>query len=276
MTLASSPKSVVESIASGRGKTMGKATRRRGSSKAGRPRKSGARFPSGKLRAPAPNEALLARRKAGDADAGEHPMDFALSNGWVTEAQHKAATSYREAFNRAHIGGPRMSCGSLPEVVPAEALRMNWSQMSGEDITQVWDQVFNLEETSPDPDKLEAEALARWRLLNTALTGEEREELFKVCVLGSWPFWMPKVSMGRTLGSQDERRRQALLKGLGAVSNARRKPKAKPTIVSVEFTSSRKGKAEYPVRYITEDGQEITPASERGVPFEATILRKRA
>src|SRR3569833_1199420 len=104
----------------------------KGSSKAGRPRKEGDRYPSGKLRPPAPNEVTQAKRKAGDAEAGEHPLDFAFSQKWITERDHRAATAYRSAYDGAHIGGPRMSHGSLPEVVPSEDLRINWSQMSDE------------------------------------------------------------------------------------------------------------------------------------------------
>lgn len=251
--------------------------KRRGSSKAGRPRKEGDRYPSGKLKPPGPNARTVDRRKAGDSEAGEHPMDFALSKGWFTERDHQAAASYLAAFNRAHIGGPRLSHGGLCEVVPSEELRMNWSQLSDEEIEEIFDKVFNIVGAPVDQETLEAAALGRWKHLNAALTGEERAELFLVCVLGSWPFWMPKRAADHALGAKDERKVSTLKNALGAVSRALRPEKPKPpTITSVAHKRERGGKTELPVRYETQDGDEITPTSERGAPFAVTVLRKRA
>lgn len=251
---------------------------KKGSSKAGRPRKEGDRYPSGKLKPPAPNEALLKRRKAGDAAAGEHPLDFALSQNWITEQMHRDASAYRAAFNVAHIGGPRMSCGSLAEVPPSETLRMNWSQMSDAEIVEIFDKVFSGELGPEDRPKLEAAALERWKRLNAALTTREREELFRVCILGSWPFWMPKKASSHALGVMDMAKEEFLLGGLGAVGRALRPPRPKAAkITPVPFKRARTGRTEVPVRYETEDGLPVTPTStETGAPFEVTILRRRA
>lgn len=248
----------------------------RGSSKAGRPRKLGERFPGGKLKTPGLNATVIARRKAGDSEAGEHPMDFALSQGWVTERDHLSAKAYLAAFNRAHIGGPTLSHGGLCEAVPSETLRMNWSQMSDEEIVAIFDQVFNAAQPE-DQAKLEAGALGRWKLMNAALTGEERAELFTVCVLGSWPFWMPKRAADHVLGQKDARKLTTLMNALGAVSRALRPAKPKTdTITPLPHKATRAGRAESPVRYETQDGDEITPTSRRGTPFEVTVLRRRA
>lgn len=254
-----------------------KRRRSKGSSKAGRPKKAGDRYPSGKLRPPGPNAMVIARRKAGDAEAGEHPLDFALSQQWITERQHRDAMAYRAAFNRAHIAGPRLSSGSLAEVPPTEELRMNWSQMSDEEVVDVFDLVFNVESGPLDREALEAVALERWKRLNVALSPTEREELFMVCVLGSWPFWMPKKAADHALGSKDLLKEQRLHDALGAVSRALRPPKARvDTIVSVPFKRQRAGRGEVVVRYETADGIEVSAESERGVPFEVTVMRKRA
>lgn len=260
---------------------MGKATHRKpkGSSKAGRPKQEGERYACGKLKPKGPNETVLAKRQAGDAAAGEHPLDFALSQGWITERQHRDAADYRTAFNRVHRSsfGPKLARANYGEVEPAEALRVKWAQMSDEEITAIFDKVFNVVAGPEDREALEAAALARWKLLNAALTHAEREELFMVCVLGSWPLWMPKKAADRALGIKDELKQQRLLGGLGAVGRALRPPKRRDdNIVSVPFQPSRKGRAELPVRYETSEGQEVHPESERGVPFEVTILRKRA
>jgi hypothetical protein len=250
----------------------------KGSSKAGRPRKSGDRYPSGKLKPPAPNEALLTRRKAGDASAGEHPLDFALSRQWITEQMHRDAMSYRAAFNLSHIGGPRMSCGSLAEVPPSETLRMNWSQMSDAEIVDIFDRVFSGDIQPEDRPKLEAAALERWKRLNVALSATEREELFLVCVLGSWPFWMPKKASAHALGVRDLTKEENLLHGLSAIARALRPPKRQTArITPLPFKRARAGRTEVPVRYETDDGLEVQPeATETGKPFEVTILRRRA
>lgn len=249
----------------------------KGSSKAGRPRKAGDRYPSGKLKPPAPNAALLERRRAGDASAGEHPLDFALSQHWISEQMHRDAMAYRAAFNVAHIGGPKMSCGSLAEVPPAEALRMNWSQMADAEIVEIFDRVFSGDVQPEDRPKLEAAALERWKRLNAALNTSEREELFRVCILGSWPFWMPKKASSHALGIRDMAKEEFLMGGLGAVGRALRPPKPKRgNITPMPYKRSRTGLTEVGVRYETADGLEVQAQSEHGTPFEVTILRKRA
>lgn len=249
----------------------------KGSSKAGRPRKSGARYPNGKLKPQGPNDAILAKRKAGDAQAGEHPLDFALSRQWITEQMHRDAMSYRSAFNMSHIGGPKLSCGSLAEVPPAESLRMNWSQMSDDEITAIFDAVFSGEIEPEDRPKLEAAALERWKRLNVALKAIEREELFRVCVLGSWPFWMPKKASDRALGVKDMLKEEHLMHGLSAIARALRPPRPrKAKIISMPYKRPRSGRTEVPVRYETEAGYEVAPESMDGKPFEVTILRRRA
>jgi hypothetical protein len=253
------------------------ARKRKGSSKAGRPRKGGARYPSGKLKPQGPNETVLARRKAGDASAGEHPLDFALSQKWITEREHKDAMAYRAAYNRAHISGPRLSLGGLCEVPPSDQLRMNWSQMSDAEIAEIFDRVFSGDPLPGDREAMEQAALEKWKRLNAALTHQEREELFMVCVVGSWPFWMPKKAADRALGSKDTLKEGALLAGLEAVGRALRTPKRKAEVItSVPFRRTRAARSEQPVRYETEEGIEVRPESERGVPFEVSILRKRA
>jgi hypothetical protein len=261
---------------------MANAARRRkgkGSSKAGRPKKEGDRYACGKLKPRGPNEAVVAKRQAGDATAGEHPLDFALSQGWVTERQHRDAAAYRATFNRAHQGvsGPRLAMSKYGEVEPTEALRTKWAEMSDEAIVEIFDRVFSYEPGPEDREQLEAAALERWKRLNVALKPAEREELFMVCVLGSWPLWMPKQAADHALGIKDEVKRQRLFDGLGAVGRAMRPPKqAGDNIVPVPFARTRKDKGELPVRYETAEGIEVQPESERGVPFEVTILRKRA
>jgi hypothetical protein len=255
------------------------ARKRKGSSKAGRPRKKGARFPSGKLKPPPANANVIERRKAGDAHAGEHPLDFALSQGWVTETGHRAGMAYVATFNRSHTGaiGPRLALQRLPESDLSESLRLNWSQLSDEQIVDIFDKVFSVEAAPEDKLEREAAAMVLWKRLNAALKPEERDELFMVCVIGSWPLWMPKKAQAYTLGLKDVRRESMLTAALDAVSRALKPPrKQADTITPLRYRRPRANLSEVPVRYETESGEAVTAMSEHGSPFEVTILRRRA
>lgn len=259
---------------------MAKKTKRRGSSKAGRPRKEGERYANGRLKPRGPNETVIAKRKAGDAAAGEHPLDFALSQQWITERQHRDAMAYRSAYQSAHIGGPRMSLASLPEVPenelpPLEVLIRNLSQIPDADITAAWDKFFGGEdEQGARPD--DTKAMQRWKVLNLTLTPLERQQLFQVAVMGSWPFWMPKQASDRALGRQDEERKVALMGALGGVARALRPPKPPQALITpVPHRQSRRTAVEIPVRYETAEGIEVRPESMHGRPFEVVVASRR-
>lgn len=261
---------------------MAKKTKKRrvGSSKAGRPRIVGERYANGRLKPRGPNETVVAKRKAGDAEAGEHPLDFALSQKWITERQHRDAMTYRSAYQFAHIGGPRMSSGSLPEVPESElpsleVLIRNLSQIPDADIAAAWDKFFGgAEEPDLQPD--DSKAMARWKVLNVTLTPAERQQLFQVAVLGSWPFWMPKMASDHALGRQDIERKEALMGALVGVARALRPAKQpKATITPVPHRPSRRAATEVPVRYETADGQQVQPESMHGRPFEVVVTQRR-
>jgi hypothetical protein len=251
-------------------------TKRRGSSNAGRPRKEGERYANGRLKPSGPNATVVEKRRAGDAEAGEHPLDFALSQKWITERQHRDAMAYRSIYQSAHIGGPRLSLGSLTEVPPHEALTMNWSQMTDAEITEIFDAVFGEDMPPLNPEEAHAQALKHWRLLNAHLSPAERQQLFLVSVMGSWPFWMTKAASETALGSQDRDRRDTLFGAINGVGRALRPPK-RPTIQPVPYTRFRKPGVEVPVRYQDQHGQPVTPRSKDGRAFEvATVARRRS
>lgn len=248
--------------------------KRRGSSKAGRPRKEGERYANGRLKPAGPNAMVIEKRRAGDAEAGEHPLDFALSQKWITERQHKDAMVYRSIYQEAHIGGPRLSLATLTEVPPQEALTMNWSQMSDAEITEIFDAVFSEDMPPTNPEQANALALKHWRLLNAHLSPSERQQLFLVSVMGSWPFWMTKAASDKALGVQDRERRDALFGAINGVGRALRPPR-KSTISSVPHKPQRKPSTEVPVRYENQHGEPVTPKSMHGRPFEVAVAVRR-
>ena len=250
-------------------------TKRRGSSKAGRPRKEGERYANGRLKPSGPNATVIEKRRAGDAEAGEHPLDFALSQGWVTEQQHRDAAAYRGIYQSAHIGGPRLSIGSLTEVPPAETLRLNWSQMSDTEIVEIFDAVFSDDYRPPGSEGVPAQALARWRILNAHLSAAERQELFLVSVMGSWPFWMVKTASEKALGAQDRERKEALFGAITGVGKALRPPKSAATITPVPHKPTPRPSTEVPVRYENQHGEPVTPKSMHGRPFAVAVATRR-
>lgn len=248
--------------------------KRRGSSKAGRPRKDGERYANGRLKPTGPNATVIEKRRAGDAEAGEHPLDFALSQGWVTEQQHRDAAAYRGIYQSAHIGGPRLSLGSLTEVPPAETLRLNWSQMSDAEIVEIFDAVFSEDYKPPGQNGPAPMALERWRKLNAHLSAEERQQLFLVSVMGSWPLWMVKAASDKALGARDQERKAALFGAITGVGKALRPPKGS-TITPVPHKPPPRPATEVPVRYENQHGEPITPKSMHGRPFEVTVATRR-
>lgn len=254
---------------------MAKKTKRRGSSKAGRPRAEGERYPNGRLKPRGPNETVIAKRLAGDASAGEHPLDFALSQKWITERQHKDAMAYRAIYQQAHIGGPRLSLASLAEIPDQEALTMNWSQMSDAEIAEIFDAVFCEDMATVSPEEATAKAQARWTVLNKHLSPAERQQLFLVSVMGSWPFWMTKAAAQKALGAQDQQRRDALFGAINGVGRTLRPPRKANTISPVPHEPVRRPAAVVPVRYENQHGEEISPRSKDGRPFEVAVLHRR-
>lgn len=90
----------------------------------GRPRKPGARYPSGKLKDPGPNSRIVeARRTLLGADAdekvdlskAENCLDLSLARGWLSPRRHRAARRYAQLWashTRRHIPGGPAGLGS--------------------------------------------------------------------------------------------------------------------------------------------------------------------
>jgi hypothetical protein len=97
-----------------------KTRRARARSTAGRPRKEGDRYPSGKLKPPLPNQRVIAERRillggAGDISKAENPLDLMLARGWITEDEHRAGRAYAFLYIKAGIDLPRLKTADLRE-----------------------------------------------------------------------------------------------------------------------------------------------------------------
>ena len=209
-----------------------RSNRRRGSSKAGRPRKEGERYPGGQLKPPGPNEITIARRRElvgekGDLTRATSPMDLALERGWITEKHHRTGAAVVSIYNAAKIGvQTRSGVANLEEAARSvDVNRDDFGTMPDAQVAAVWDATFNVTD-AVDREKQAAIALVRWKRINAVLTPAQGREVFLVCVCNSWPHWIVQRHAGH-FGTSWERARDLLITGLDEVSAALR-PVTKP------------------------------------------------
>jgi len=208
------------------------AKKRRGSSKAGRPRKPGPRFPSGKLRPNnEPNARVVADRRAMlggddlDLSAAHDPLALAHARRWITTADLRTGEAYADIGRRAKIGGPGLANGGIAEANTTVGIdRRAFRDMTDAEVTAVFDQVFSVRGATPE--EAAAHAMALWQKVHRALTPIQRRELDLVCMQRSFPFWMMDLVAGRELLGSRLEKRNALVEGLAAVREALHKPKA--------------------------------------------------
>jgi len=187
-----------------------KARRARARSTAGRPRKEGDRYPSGKLKPPLPNQRVIAERRillggAGDISKAENPLDLMLARGWITEDEHRAGRAYAFLYVKAGIDLPRLKTADLGEAsdrdiehAPQPGLRLRPEWMDDGDERAM--------------DQLQA----LWRTLSPLA----RSEMLDVCCRDSWPQWVIWQAMGKEVPASWDRKRLALLEGLEFVCRA--------------------------------------------------------
>jgi hypothetical protein len=180
-------------------------TRRRksGSSKAGRKRTDGERYPCGKKKPIKPNPKVVALRRAllGRDDlpvmalaAAENPLDLMLARGWLEARLHRAARDYAALVERAGLKGPAMRTAQF------EKLARSFDAGSGD-----------------------ASAMATLRELWAQMRPAEAQALHEVCVRESWPEWLIFRLAGRDVPPAWDAKRERLIGALERVRAAQRK-----------------------------------------------------
>lgn len=212
----------------------------RGSSKSGRPRQAGDRYPSGRLKPAPPNEIVIQRRRdiidGGDITKASDPLNFILERGWITEDQHRAGIAYLRAYAGARLGAPRGGIATLPETMTgSDAPDLTWAEMPDEDVTRIFDAAMEGPKL-PAPDSA-AEAMKLWKELNGLLDPAQRKHVFDVCVLDSWPQWVIQRVNGH-YGTKWEQSREHLLQGLDRIAvKVGPKPKRQSAAAPVQLRS---------------------------------------
>jgi hypothetical protein len=192
----------------------------------GRPRKAGARHPSGQLvRKTEPNAKVVEIRRAlaGQGvrpETAEDPMSLALARGWISAGQHEAGAAYAALWRRSHPQRRAPGFEETPE--PAQRDLRRVSEMSDVEITAAFEAILAAgERAGPPSEASQAEARRRYNEMSRALTPGEQNEVFLCFCLGSCPQWILQRCAGR-FQTDWERKHRLLVAGLERLAGLRR------------------------------------------------------
>jgi hypothetical protein len=133
------------------------------------------------------------------------PLDCAYGNGWVTIEEHKIGGIYASLCYGVGLVRRTGAAGNRLEATPGGGARFRWTDLDDKEISAIWDSVFG-EGCDLAPSEARDMALyGRYRCLRDAMTNQEAQEVFLVCVMDSWPQWLAQRLVGRGI----ERRAQA-------------------------------------------------------------------
>lgn len=160
----------------------------------GAKRKPGARYANGRLKPePVKNKIVAARRSAicKDITKATCPLDAALANDWLSEADHRAAATYASLYHAARINGPGFRVATDLST-PSSALDVRgveFKDMDRSDVAKAFDNAMSSSWLANDDDGSSG-ALTLWRSINAKLPREAAAELFAVSITESWPQWI--------------------------------------------------------------------------------------
>lgn len=190
-------------------------------SKGGRPRKEGARYPSGDLRPAGPNPETIARRQAlcSDVTMATNPIDVMLANRWITEDQHRTAARYRQDHAHAALNGPTVPTQrDLSAPTGVDTRGVSFAHMTDEEVAAVWDSAMS--RTPPaanDQHASQSKAMDRYREANRMMTVAQRNEVNDVVLLDSWPQWVLQRRLAGRFDTSWERKRELLIDALDLI-----------------------------------------------------------
>lgn len=198
---------------------MGKATnpRTRSSGKGGRPKAQGDRYACGKLKPQKPNARVVEVRVAfGLAKLGQKftPIEVAFARGWIDEDCYEAAARYVALYRLASHGAPRVAVRvdrSMPE--GANVRDLSFAHLTDKEVAAIWDSAMPARQSPEDDQERRERATREWKAINAAMTPAQRQEVFDVLILDSWPQWVVQRAAGR-FETTWEAKRDLLVGGL--------------------------------------------------------------
>lgn len=171
----------------------------------GRPRKSGARYPSGQIKvAPRRFEATEAmtrhrRELCERPELATTPLDCAFGNGWITIEELKIGNVYAGLCYGVGLVKRTGAAGNRLEATPGDGARFRWADLDDKEISDIWDSVFGEHSAPIRSDERDLAIYGRYIRLRQAMTRQEAQEVFLVCVMDSWPQWMAQRLTGRAI-----------------------------------------------------------------------------
>lgn len=192
-------------------------------SKGGRTRQEGDRYPSGKLKPAKPNTKVVDIRSAfGLTKLGQKftPIEVAFHRGWIDEDMYAAAAKYAALHRLAVVGGPSVPTQRDQSVGQGADVRLlSFAHLTDKEVTAIWDVAMPMARTPSDDEERRAKATRQWNDWNAAMTPEERQEVFNVVLLDSWPQWIIQRAAGY-FGRAWEAKRDLLVSGLECVQRS--------------------------------------------------------
>lgn len=167
----------------------------------GRPRKSGDRFPSGRLKPVNQKNAVVVERRQAlceDITKASSPLDAALANGWIGDADHRAASVYAALYRQSVSGGPSVPTAvdvSTPTSV-LDCRGIEFREMGSREVAAIWDSAMSKPGAVVGGlDDLERQQKAtraseRWKAIQERMPPEVQQEMHRVCIVESWPQWI--------------------------------------------------------------------------------------
>jgi hypothetical protein len=100
---------------------------------------------------------------------------------------------------------------STPEGADVRAL--SFAHLTDKEVAAIWDSAMPPARSPSDDQDRRAKATRQWKEINDAMTSAERQEVFNVVILDSWPQWIIQRASGR-FGTAWEANRFLLMEGL--------------------------------------------------------------
>lgn len=181
----------------------------------GAKRKPGARYANGRLKPVDPRNPRVAeirKELSPDPTMASCPLDCAYANGFITEAQYRAAMSYAGAFKASRMGAPGCKTAkdlSTPESA-VDVRGVRYADMPDADIAAVWSSVeSDTRGIDTGSDRGEETGLDRWQRMNAGMDPAARSELQLVAIDQSWPHWINQWIVAAKIVSRakDEKRK---------------------------------------------------------------------
>ncbi len=182
----------------------------------GRPRKPGARYPSGQIKTAVrrfeATEAMTRHRRelCERPELATTPLDCAFGNGWISLEELKIGNVYAGLCYGVGLVKRTGAAGNRLEATPGGGARFRWADLDDKEISTIWDSVFGDGAVMLPSEARDLALYGRYLRLRQSMTNQEAQEVFLVCVMDSWPQWMAQRLVGRSIELRAQAEKRAM------------------------------------------------------------------